>query len=63
MKQIILLFIGIFIALSSIEVLLQTSSLVIKYVNKISNTQKIKAKITAKDNNTIRILCIGESTT
>ena len=63
MKRIILLFIGIFFALLCLEILLQTSSFVLKYANKISNYQKIKTKVTAKDNNKIRILCIGESTT
>ena len=63
MKRILLFFIGIFVALFCLEALLQTSSLVLKYANKISNTQKIKNKVEAKDKNLIRILCIGESTT
>ena len=63
MKRILLLFIGIFIALFCLEILLQTSSLVLKYANQLTNSQKIKNKVNAKDNNAIRILCIGESTT
>lgn len=63
MKQILLLFIGILIALFCLEILLQTSSFVLKYANKISNSQKTEQKIKSKDNNSIRILCIGESTT
>ncbi len=63
MKRILLFFIGIFVALFCLEMLLQTSSLVLKYANKISNSQKIKTKVEAKDNNLIKILCIGESTT
>lgn len=63
MKQILLLFIGIVIALFCLEVLLQTSSLVLEYANKISNSQKIKNKVEAKDKKLIKILCIGESTT
>ena len=63
MKQIILLFIGIFIALFCLEVLLQTSSFVLTYANKISNAQKAEKKIKTKDDNSIKILCIGESTT
>lgn len=63
MKQILLLFIGIVIALFCLEGLLQTSSFVLKYANKISNSQKIEKKLKAKDDAYIRILCIGESTT
>ena len=63
MKRILLLFIGIFIALFCLEILLQTSSLVLEYANKISNSQEIKTKVEAKDKNLIKILCIGESTT
>ena len=49
MKRILLLFIGIFIALFCLEILLQTSSLVLEYANKISNSQEIKTKVEAKD--------------
>lgn len=63
MKRILLLFIGIFIALFCLEILLQTSSFVLKYTSQLTNSQKIKNKINAKDNNAVRILCIGESTT
>ncbi len=63
MKRILLFFIGIFIALFCLEILLQTSSLILKYANEISNSKKIKTKVSAKDNSTIRILCLGESTT
>ena len=63
MKQILLLFIGIVIALFCLEVLLQTSSFVLKYANKISNSQKTGKKLKVKDDDSIRILCIGESTT
>ena len=63
MKQILLLFIGILIALFCLEILLQTSSFVLKYANKISNYQKITSKIKTKKADSIRIICIGESTT
>ena len=63
MKQILLLFIGIIVALFCLEILLQTSSFVLKYTNKISNSQKIEQKIKTKDDDSICILCIGESTT
>ena len=63
MKRILLLFIGITFALFCLEILLQTSSFVLKYTNKLLNSQKIENKIKAKDNHSIRILCIGESTT
>lgn len=63
MKRILLLFIGIVFALFCLEILLQTSSFVLQFTNKISNSQKIKQTVKAKDNNSVRILCIGESTT
>ncbi|MDD5021212.1 MAG: hypothetical protein PHR82_03625, partial [Endomicrobiaceae bacterium] len=60
MKNILLMFLGILIALISLEILLQTSSFVILQVNKFNN-QKI---VTLADNeDLIKILCIGESTT
>ncbi len=63
MKRILLFFTGIIFALFCLEILLQTSSFVLKYANKISNTQKAEKKIKPTDDSSIRILCIGESTT
>lgn len=62
MKQILLLFVGIFVALFCLEILLQTSSFVLKFANQLTNSQKIIKKVKTKDN-LIKILCIGESTT
>ena len=62
MKQIMLLFIGIVFALICLEIMLQTSSFVIKYANEINNKQEITKKVSS-DISSIKILCIGESTT
>lgn len=62
MKQITLLFIGIVFALICLEIMLQTSSFVIKYATEINNKQKITKKVSS-DISSIKILCIGESTT
>lgn len=60
MKNILLMFLGILIALTSLEILLQTSSFVILQVNKFNNQKTV----TLLDNkNLIKILCVGESTT
>ncbi len=60
MKNILLMFLGILIALVSLEVLLQTSSFVIAQANKLSNKKIVKL---ADNKDLIKILCIGESTT
>lgn len=60
MKNILLLFLGIFIALASLEILLQTSSFVIAQADKFTNR---RAGALSRDKNVIKILCIGESTT
>lgn len=60
MKNILLMFLGILIALASLEILLQTSSFVIAQANKLSSQPAVRPD----DNKTlIKILCIGESTT
>lgn len=65
MKQITLLFIGIVFALICLETMLQVSSFVIKCANEITNKQKVAENISSNisNKNSIKILCIGESTT
>lgn len=60
MKKTLLIFCGIFIALISLEILLQTTSFIILRINKLTINKTIKL---AKNKNAITILCIGESTT
>lgn len=60
MKKIISVLLGIFVAFASIEIVLQTTSLVIFQIHKFENRKVLKLKSPKK---VITVLCVGESTT
>ena len=61
MKKVILILVGIILSFVCLELVLQTTSFVIAGIVKYKNFKVFETKL--KDNDTITILCTGESTT
>lgn len=61
MKKVSFILIGIFLSFVCLEFFLQTTSFVISEIIKYKNYKTLKTKF--NDNDTITILCVGESTT